>query len=228
MFKLTNRSILIIAVILAAAAAISVYWFFSGPGMAGPGKTVPVLVAAMDIPVNTAIAREVLAVKNIPEGFAHPSALHSPEEAVGKISKVPLLKDEQILTSKVASKEQPNRFSYHIPEKQRAITMAVSEVTGVAGFPTVGDRVDILLASEKTGVFTVSTLFQNKEILATGGVIQPQEDGQQRVVPTFTLSMTPAETMQLVVAEDTGRLRLTLRSPADKEIIYVGPVSYQK
>jgi pilus assembly protein CpaB len=225
--KLTNRTILIVAVVLAAAAAFFVYWFISGGG-AGSGKAVPVLVAAQDIPVNTAIAKEMLAVKNIPEGFAHPSALHSPEEAVGKISKTPLLKAEQILTSKVASKEQPNRFSYHIPEKQRAITLAVTEVTGVAGFPTVGDRVDILLASEKTGVLTVSALFQNKEILATGGVIQPQEDGQQRVVPTLTLSLTPAETMQLVIAEDTGRFRLTLRSPADKEIIAVAPVSYQK
>ena len=227
MFKLTNRTILIIAVILAAAAAFSVYWFFSGPGMAGPGKAVPVLVANMDIPVNTALTKEMVSVKNIPEDFTLPQALHQPAEAVGKISKTPLLKGEQILTSKVALKEAPNRFSYHIPDKQRAITFSVSEVTGVAGLPTVGDRVDILLTRDKEGATFVSALFQNKEILATGGIIQPQEDGQQRIVPTITLGLTPPETLQLTLAEKTGGLKLTLRSPADKEIIYLEPVSYK-
>lgn len=230
MFKLTNKKVLFAALIIALVASFWVYQLVSTSAVASSAESVPVLVAAVDVPANTVLTKEMLAVQDIPENFAHPKALQSKDDAVGKASKVQLLKGEQVLTSKVASKDEPgNRFAYHIPNNQRAITLPVTEVTGVAGLPTVGDRVDVLLTVESSenskDTFKTSTILQNKEILATGGVISPQEDGTQRVVPTVTLSVTPDEAQNLTNAESAGSVRLTLRPPVDKETISLQPLS---
>lgn len=222
-----NIRILILALLLAGAAALATYYFISGLGAASK-KTVPVLMAAQDISANTVMNVEMVTVREIPEAYAHPQALRSPDQIVGKISKVQLLAGEQILVTKVAGKEHPgNRFSYRIPSDERAITLAVSETTGIAGFPTVGDRVDILLT--KTGkdddVTVTSTLLQNKEILATGSVTLPQEDGVQRIVPSITLSVTPGEAQILTLAESTGSIKLSLRAPVDNTVVPLQPAS---
>ncbi|MEW6173977.1 MAG: Flp pilus assembly protein CpaB, partial [Bacillota bacterium] len=200
--KLNNWTIFIIALFLAAGAAGYTYYYISH---AEPEQEVmvPVLAVAREIPYNTVITPEMVTVIRIPKEYAHPQALRSPSDATGKVAKVTLLKDEIILSNKIAVKGQPNRFSYKIPPKQRAITLAVNEITGVAGFPTVGDRLDILLTKENQNGTQTTTMLQNKEILATGAISMPKEDGTQRLVPSVTLIVTPLEAENLTLAETT-------------------------
>ena len=225
--KFNSRAIIIIAIILAAVAAGVSYMFISG-AFGTAGKMVPVVTAMQPIPMNTMVTKEMLTVKNIPEAYAHPQAYNTIEQAVGKTSKVQILQDEQILPNIVASKDKAgNRFSYNISDKQRAITVAVTEVTGVGGYPVVGDRVDVLLTRNTAGTFYTGTMFQYKEILATGSMTVPTEDGKQKVVPTITLSLTPAEAQQLTLAENTGLIKFTLRAPVDKEVLTIEAASFK-
>jgi Flp pilus assembly protein CpaB len=55
----------------------------------------------------------------------------------------------------------------------------------------------------------------------------PTEDGKQKVVPTFTLSLTPTEAQQLTLAESTGSIKFILRAPVDKEIVSIEAASYK-
>lgn len=225
--KLTNRSIIVIALILSLAAAGVSFMYISGT-LGSAGKLVPVVTAVQDIPMNTTVTKEMLVIKDIPEKYAHPEAYKTVAQVVGKTSKVQILKDEQVLPNIVAAKDKPgNRFSYNISDKQRAITLAVNEVTGVAGFPVVGDRVDILLTRDNAGTTYTSTMMQYKEILATGSMTVPTEDGKQKIVPTITLSLSPAEAQQITLAESTGRIKFTLRPPVDKEIASMEAASYK-
>lgn len=225
--KLINRWVFIIALVLAILAVFAAYRTLLGAGAAQ--KMVPVLVAAKDIPPNTVLTKDMLTIRNIPDNFAHPQSLHSIAEAQGKTTKVQLLRDEQVLTSKILARAQPgNRFSYHIPNKQRAVTVAVTEVTGVAGFPVVGDRVDVLLTRDSGGITYTTTILQNKEILAAGGNSFPQEEGKQYIVPTITLSLTPAEAQEITSGEMTGKISLTLRPPVDQDVIPLSSSSYTK
>ena len=227
MVKFTNRTIIIIAIILAAVAAGASYMFISG-AFGTAGKMVPVVTALQPIPMNTTVTKEMLTVKNIPEAYAHPEAYKTVEQTVGKTSKVQILQDQQILPNIVAAKDKGgNRFSYNITDKQRATTVAVSEVTGVGGYPVVGDRVDVLLTRETAGTTFTGTMFQYKEILATGSMTVPTEDGKQKVVPTITLSLTPVEAQQLTLAESTGKIKFTLRAPVDKEIVSIEAASFK-
>jgi pilus assembly protein CpaB len=192
------------------------------------GKMVPVVTAAQDIPLNTTVTKEMLLVKKIPQAYAHPQAYSAVEQAVGKTSKVQILNGEQILPNIVAAKDKAgNKFSYNITDKQRAITVAVNEVTGVGGYPVVGDMVDILLTRVTAGTTFTGTIFQYKEILATGSMSVPTEDGKQKVVPTITLSLTPAEAQQLTLAETTGKIKFSLRAPVDREIVTIEAASFR-
>jgi pilus assembly protein CpaB len=220
--RFTRRNILIIAFVLAGVTAYLAYYLiasFRPP----PEKMATVVVAMEEIPANVTLTREMVSVIQVPEKYAHPQAIANADQIVGKISKTQLYKDEQILSSRLASKEQAgNRFAYRVPDKMRAITLAVTEVTGIAGLPTVGDRVDVLISRQQAqpaGTWVVATAMQSKEILATGGMMVAQEDGKQRVVPTITLSLSPQDAQQLFLLESTGKIRLTLRSPVDKAIV---------
>lgn len=225
--KLSNRTVIILALILSIAAAGVSFVYISG-SFGSSGKLVPVVTAGQDIPMNTTVTKEMLVVKDIPEKYVHPEAYRTVEQAVGKTSKIQILKDEQILPNIIADKDKPgNRFSYNISDKQRAITLAVSEVTGVGGYPVVGDRVDILLTRDNAGTTYTSTMMQYKEILATGSMTVPTEDGKQKIVPTFTLSLSPAEAQQITLAEDTGSIKFTLRPPVDKEIASLEAASFK-
>jgi pilus assembly protein CpaB len=228
MVKFNNRTIIVIALILALAAAGVSYMYISGI-FGTAGKMVPVVTAIQPIPMNTTVTNEMITVKNVPEAYAHPQAYKTVEQTVGKVSKVPILQDQQILPNIVAAKDKGgNRFSYNITDKQRAITVAVNEVTGVGGYPVVGDMVDVLLTRETAGTTYTGTMFQYKEILATGSMTVPTEDGKQKVVPTITLSLTPAESQQLTLAEGTGKIKFTLRAPVDKEIVSIEAASFKK
>lgn len=225
--KLTNRSIIVIALILSLAAAGVSYMYISGI-LENTGTMVPVVTAAQDIPMNTTVTKEMLIIKNMQENYVHPEAYNAVEQAVGKISKVQILKDEQVLPNIIAAKDKPgSRFSYNISDKQRAVTVAVNEVTGVGGYLVVGDRVDILLTRDTAGTVYTSTMMQYKEILATGSMTVPTEDGRQKIVPTITLSLSPAEAQQLTLAEDTGSIKFILRPSVDKEIVSLEAASYK-
>lgn len=227
MVKLTNRTTIIIALILSLAVAGVSYMYISG-AFGSAGKIVQVVTAAQDIPLNTTVTREMLTVKNMPETYAHPQSYRTVDQAVGKTSKVQILNGEQILPNIVAAKDKPgNRFSYNIADKQRAITIAVNEVSGVGGYPVVGDRVDILLTRDLAGTTYTGTIFQYKEILATGSMTVPTEDGKQKIVPTITLSLTPAEAQQLTLADSTGEIKFSLRAPVDREIVSIETASFK-
>lgn len=224
-----SRRVLIIALILSIAAAGAAYYYLSTlveqvPVDSRTGEAAEVVVALQEIPAQTRITREMVNTRKVPAQYAQPGAAKSVDQVTGRIAIVQILRDEQVTLAKLAGEGMPKkRLSYNIPEGYRAITIPVNEIKGVAGFPTVGDRVDMLI-SRGSPVGT-ETLLQNIEILATGSVTIPQDDGEQRVVPTFTLSVTPEQAQIITLAERTVDVRLILRSPVDEEEVTVAPIT---
>lgn len=222
-----SRRILMIALLLSMLAAVLAYWYLSEnvpsvPADAGPVQDV--VVALQDIPADTRLSREMLAVRKIPQRYAQPAAANSVDEAAGKVTTAALLKDEQVLTSRLAGENAPqNRLAYRIPEGHRALTIPVDEITGVGGFLTVGDRVDLLITHGETPV--TKLLVQNVAILAAGDITATQDDGEQRVVPSLTLSVTPEQAQLITLAGSTANIRLTLRSPVDEKTVSLPPAT---
>jgi pilus assembly protein CpaB len=96
----------------------------------------------------------------------------------------------------------------------RALTIAVNEIVGVAGFILPGDHVDIILIMSSTGggkaQSKASYLMQNVRVLAIDQ--RAAEDvSEPKVVNAVTVSVTPVDAQKLALASHVGKLVLTLR-----------------
>lgn len=222
-----SKRVVLLALLLAVITSVATYYYLGSSSPVVQGAQTTVVVPIQNIPANTVISREMVAVRRLPEEYVHPEAVREVEMVVGKIATVPLLRDEAVLQGRLAGKDTTsNRFSYRIPDGQRAITIAVNEVIGVAGYPTVGDHVDLLLIGKMEGQkLSAKTFIQGREILATGQLTVGQEDGQQRLVSTITLCVSPEEAQQIALAEVSGSLRMVLRSPADETRRVITPTT---
>jgi len=114
-------------------------------------------------------------------------------------------------------------MTYIVPQGHRAVTVAVNEVAGVAGFISPNSRVDVVLTSplpgDKDKDDNISkVILQNVPVLATGQVTE-QKDGKPTVVPTVTLDLIPDDAEKLIVGAKKGSLQLLLRNMIDIDAV---------
>jgi len=201
------------------------------------GQPVPVLVAVKDIPRMTKIDKGLVAVRRVPRQFLQPGALTSIKEALGQVTISPILKGEQILGTKLVAPGVETGLAIKVPKGMRAVTVATDAVSGVAGLIKPGNYVDVLGTFEfgdgKKSDQKSFTIFQNVLVLAVNQSVGPESEVArartmaERVkgggggvtaflrrprASTVTLALTPAQAQALVLAQNTGRLTLTLRS----------------
>jgi len=181
-----------------------------------------VVVAKNTIPQHTRITEEMLAVESIPAEAVHPEAIKNKDEAVGGISRSDIIKGEQLLVSRVATEDRRASLSYRVPEKLRAISIPVNEVTGISGYVSPGDRVDVLVTysdDEINDVTTTYTVVQNALVMATGEATRERDNEERQLVSSVTLAVTPGQAEVLAYAYLKGSFHFTLRSPLDDEIV---------
>lgn len=181
-------------------------------------ETVPVVVAAQAVPARTMLTAEMVAVVDIPRSYVFKGSLSSVQDAEGKVTVVPLAEGEPITKGALASPENKVALAYHVPEGYRAVTMPVSEVTGVAGHLEIGDRVDIVASfpREVTGAAKSVLLLQDLSVLAVGERAQSDggnEKSRSRTGYTsVTVAVKPADGVLLALAIEQGHLQAMLRS----------------
>jgi pilus assembly protein CpaB len=112
---------------------------------------VKVVVASKDIAEGTAIDDSMLETVEAPKKYVQPGAIADPAEALDRVAAAPMLKGTQILDSmfRAAAEEGVSR---RVPAGKRGYSIAVNEVTGVAGLISPGDQVDVLLTANTGSV----------------------------------------------------------------------------
>ena len=192
-----------------------------------------VVVAVSDILPGTAIEENMVIETAVPLKFVQPSAFTSVREAVGQIAAVPIQKDSQVLGTAMTSVGRS--LATKIPRGMRAVSLAVTDVTGVSSLVAANNYVDVLatvklgsgLGSANQRVF-VTTLFQNVMVLAVGSDLgevrttSPDDpmaalaQQERERFSTVTLALTPQQAQDLVLAQDIGDVSLALRSFRDE------------
>ncbi|WP_224962124.1 Flp pilus assembly protein CpaB [Geomonas subterranea] len=178
------------------------------------------VVAAADIPIGSTISETQLKVTSWPKDSIPPGSASVPKSLAGRVTIRPVSKGDAVTEQKLKPKAggQGSGFmTYIIPVGHRAITVAVNEVAGVAGFITPNDRVDVVLTTPIPGnqAEKISKIIlQNIPVLATGQITE-QKDGKPVVVPTVTLDLTPDDSEKLALGSSRGSLQLLLRNIAD-------------
>jgi pilus assembly protein CpaB len=226
MGRSTNLVILIFAVILGGVAAfLARSWLQSHSTHETAQKTVQVLVAndtlGFGVPIGAKDVRQVdWPAQSSPDGaFANFAELTKNGR---RITLSPFVRDEPIIASKVSAPDQRASLSTVIEKGKRAVTVAVDDVRGVAGFIFPGDFVDVALTRTDNSAGPQSfseVILQHVKVLAID-----QMAGQRQEHPTVakavTVEVDPEQALRILLAANVGKLSLILRQPAE---VAVGP-----
>ncbi len=217
----------IVAVAIAVVASVSLYNYLKGQeekvkeAMEGAAATEKVVVADKEIPIGTPVDFAQVKLADWPKANVPPGAFSSVEEVAARVVLQTILPGDVITAPKLRPTEGPSGImTYKIPEGHRAMTVAVDQVSGVAGFITPGSMVDVVMTTTppKKKLPMSKIIFQNIPVLATGQIIETKE-GEPVLVPTVTLDVSPDDAEKLATATSEGRLRLLLRRAGDTDVL---------
>jgi pilus assembly protein CpaB len=189
-----------------------------------PVKTVslptkPVVVAASDLELGSAIEADDLRVVEWPASSVPQGAFERPDEVVGRGLVMPVIQNEPILPMKLAGKDAGTGLPVVIPQGMRAVSVRVNEVIGVAGYVLPGTRVDVVAtaaATDNRADMTSKVVLTNVQVLAAGTKMeQDTEDGKPMAVSVVTLLVDPEQSERLTLASTEGKIQLALRNPLD-------------
>lgn len=246
------KKVVIFALIAALCAGALLYVYLGNLEQQKQVQVVyeDIVVAASDIPAFTPITAEMVRIRQVPQGAGHPLAAHTLEKVIGYVTESDILEGEELLPAKLKQPGQPDSgLSYVIPDGMRAVTVAVDEISGVAGFLRRGDYVDVITyttttyelpgaaqaadataqtaQTAKPSQATTVVAAQNVCVAAVGTSLAPapaSTDGAEATYTSVTLLLTPEDAMRVIQSAKSGVVMLALRASGDHTRNMEGPV----
>jgi len=172
-----------------------------------------IVVAARALDRGTVLAAADLQVSQVKGSLA--GGYSKVGDAVGETLLEPLEANEPLLQSRVASRDsKAPGAAAGIASGMRAVSIRVAESNGLMSLIHEGSRVDVQVASDRSGTPQLRTILQNMEVLRVNPQLEPAGNGRP-AIPIITL-LVPAPASDLIALADTGaRIRLALRNPLD-------------
>jgi pilus assembly protein CpaB len=226
-----NRRRLLIGLVAAVVLAVLASWFVYRQIRQVPvvqQQQVPaaqIVVAAMPLALGTRLDPHDLRLVPWPGNEPVPGMFTRIQDAVGRALITNVVQNEPILESKLAPREAGAGLPATIPEGMRAVSVAVNEVIGVAGFVGPGTMVDVIAVGSPGGgggggSDTLSkTVLENVKVLAAGQQVTQDAQGKPRTVPVVTLLVSPEDADKLTLAATQARIQLALRNTIDTKIV---------
>ena len=254
MERLTPRQLLLICGIVAVLIFLLIYFTLTRLTSEKPKpvtndpvpkqvlvKDVTVVTAKTSIPERTLIKEEMLSVITMSSDKVPNGASMRTTDLVGRPTRVAISAGEVITKQKVFANILDMGLSGRIPPECRAITVGISDVTGVAGFAQPGDYVDVMLVSSQVENNKVVSemILQNVLLLAINKQVenqsnapaqnnantknnanakdkaQNQADANQPKVtgkPAMaTMALVPEDALKLAAKAQLGQIYLVLR-----------------
>lgn len=246
--RMSPRKILLLCTLLALVVFIVIYNTLSsvlGDGEDAKDTTpvnqlVPVIEAAVDIQPRTIITEDMIKASAVPQDLVPAGALTDKNAVVGKPAAVTIMSGDMI-TDRKLNDLMANGFNGLIPQGMRAISFSINDITGVSGFAKPGDRVDILLVSDKDGKdrITSRTILKDvlllavnktsmtptapapakseeagkdsKSMLNNASAPKPEEPVSMGTPAVATVAVSPYGAAKLAASAQVGQLQLLLR-----------------
>lgn len=228
--------LLVGALMVAVVTAVMAKNMFAGAGarqaLAAPAAvpTGPkILVAAKDLPVGTILDPTSVKLQpwpkdGIQDSYYKEGAPDSdPSKLVGTVVRYPITAGQPMTRGSLVGPQDRGFLAAALTPGMRAVTVAVTATSGLAGFVFPGDHVDIVLTETVNGsgdnpLKVSETILRNVRVLATDQrYTDKDEDGKVKVqqASNVTLEVTPKIAEKIAVAQSLGSLSLSLRSLSD-------------
>jgi pilus assembly protein CpaB len=220
----------IIILVVALVAGLGAALLVQSPDTPAPvakieaAPTVPVLVAATDIPVgNTVTANDLRwldwPLASVPTGIIRKDeAPEAEKEIIGQVARYATLGAEPIRREKLIKTDGTGFLSAVLPSGMRAVAISTDSrgANTAGGFILPNDRVDVISTSGGGRENSFSeVILRNIRVLAIGQNVQERNGEKVVVGETATLEIDPGQVEGLVQAQKTGTLSLALRSLKD-------------
>ncbi len=181
----------------------------------GQSHTQPVLVALRDLSAGTRLDASMLETVRWPTDARLPAAVSEPTLAEGRVLSSGLLRGEPLLQAKLADEGTPAGLSAVLGEGQRAVTVKVNEIMGVAGFALPGSHVDVMVHTTDPQSQPISKIVLERIRVLAVAQNTAQQDHKPRPVDAVTLLVSTEQAERLDLARSVGSLSLVLRNPSD-------------
>ena len=184
-----------------------------------------ILVAGNDLKPGDTVGGGMVAWQTWPLAAVRPEYLvegeANSEAYAGAMVRMAVPKGEPILAAHMVKRGDQGIMAALIAPGHRAVSLAVTASSGIAGFVGPGDRVDVLLIATLAGGggnrIVGQTVVENARVLGIDQRIEPvgaaalEADTGAALPTTVTLEVTPKQAEAIAVAQELGKLSLSLR-----------------
>jgi len=186
-------------------------------------ETTSVVISKLDLPMASTIKAEHLDLVEWPTEYLPAGVFTDASQLEGRVLRRPFAEGEALRENGILPKDSAGGLEAVIEPNQRAVSVKVDPIVGVAGFVTPGSRVDVLATLRrldwKSKQPYAKAVLQNVRVLAIDQKLEEIGGAEPELVSVVTLEVDPAEAEKLTFMSHEGKLQLALRSPADVEKI---------
>lgn len=217
----------LIVLLISCAVALGVAYKLRGKAEAVPQGGSRVLVAAVDIPQGSFVQADKhlhwqpWPQENLSEQWLLEGAF-DPQKLSGAVARREILKGEPVVENALVKSTEGGFMSAVLAPGKRAVSVAVDETSGNAGFIFPGDRVDLIVThsikmhdeeEDNKEALASETFIENVRVLAVGQSVDNPEQTAM-LAKTVTLEVSKEQAEKINVAKSLGKISLSLRSLA--------------
>lgn len=181
---------------------------------------VEIAVAVKDLRFGDVLAPEAVKFVKWPKEIAPKNGFTTQEALFGTTGTKPravvraMEPGEPILATKITNFGELAGMSQRLQPGMRAFTLQVDVSTGVQGWISPGDRVDILWNGADEGELITKLIMQNLTLIAIDQQVEADR-ARATVARTVTIEATPEQVLVLEQGRRMGKLSLSLRGTQD-------------
>lgn len=212
-----QKKLLIFAAAWVSAGLLT--WFLYAKTVAPQQeKLTSIVVATHDMPTGTLLRQTDLKRVNFPEKSIPKGAMADAKDAVNRVLLAPVVNNEPVITTKLSASTTVEGMASTIEPGMRAVSVQITDASGVAGMVQPNSHVDVLFTKPGTMAEAVTTtILEDVKVLSTGRQLATGQTVDPRAPrsPVVTLVMSPADAQKLELAKNQGKISLSLRNPLD-------------
>lgn len=180
-------------------------------------QTGKAVVAIKDIAEGEVISANCLEEREMQVGKIPQDAISSASLAAGRTSKYGITSNQIISQHDLANSTASQGFETKLKEGSRAITFAVDNNSGVAGFITPDSHIDILSMVGSGADTKAAPILSDVQVVAVGQMYQKTPGGSATPASSLTVAVNPSEAQKLVKAISASKIYVSLRNTNDHE-----------
>jgi pilus assembly protein CpaB len=221
-----NKTILILAAAWVSAGLLA--WFVYATAVAPKSEPqTRVTVAARDMAMGTLLRKADVKLVDIPTRSVPRAAVTQIKDATDRVLLAAISTNEPILANRLSAQYASEGMASAIRSGFRAVSVQITDVSGVAGLIQPNSHVDVLFTRPgNMDEASTSIILQNVQVFSTGRLPPSGQSAQAAAAdartprsPVVTLLLEPADAQKLELAKSEGKISLSLRNPQDDAMV---------